>query len=187
MLDPLLVGIALHLSKVCKRRQVRMRCGAVVALVEVIGQDLPVVVTLHAVLMIQLIVLKVGVCKSVLLINGVEVLGPRLRVIRAVEVDPDEAIAIKLEMDLEKTVLALVETFENVVVGRLGKVAAQTVRPTVVLAGKDGRVALSSSLDNWKGSVTADVVKGVQAALPVPGNNELVACNVELEPISCLG
>lgn len=111
--------------------------GAVIAFVKVVGQNLPVVLALHAVFLVESVVIPVDLLKTFLLINTLEVASPRFRVLRAVEVDPDKAIRIDLEMDLEKAVLALVEVLELVVVGCLGEVATQSIRPTMVLACKD--------------------------------------------------
>lgn len=137
VLDPFLVGITLHLSKVGKSGQIRMRRGTVIALIEVVCENLPVVVSLHAVLVVENIVLKLDLVQSLLLVDAVEMLLPRLWVVGAVEVDPDEAIGIDLEVNLEETVLALVESIKHIVVGGLGEVATQTIRPAVILAGKD--------------------------------------------------
>jgi hypothetical protein len=158
-----------------------------VAFVEVVGKNLPVVCTLHTILVIQSIILKVDILQSLLLINPIKVACPRLRVLRAIQVDPDKAICINLEMNLEQTVLALVESLQLVIVRRLGKIATQAIGPTVVLARKDRRVSLRSALNNGKCTVATHVVKGIEVALAVARHDKLIACDVELEPISCLG
>jgi hypothetical protein len=73
---------------------------AVIALVIVVGQDLPVEFALHIPGVIKLVLLEVVVLESGLLIDSLKVIRPSdLRGLAGIQVDPDEAILVKVNMN----------------------------------------------------------------------------------------
>lgn len=78
---------------------------AVIALVVVIGKNLPVEVTLHIPGVIEIIFIKVVILEARLLIGTFKVIFPgNLRGLGSIQVDPNEAIAVKVHVDRRKLV-----------------------------------------------------------------------------------
>ena len=76
---------------------------AVVALVVVVGQDLPVEVAIHVPSVVEVVVLEVVVLESGLLIDALKVVLPgHLGGLLVIQVDPDKAIAVEVDMDGEE-------------------------------------------------------------------------------------
>jgi hypothetical protein len=79
---------------------------AVVAFVVVIGQNLPVEVTLHIPSVVEEVVIEIVVVETGLLVDTVKVVCPGdLGSLLGVEVDPNEAIAIDVHMNGRKVVI----------------------------------------------------------------------------------
>jgi len=82
---------------------------AVVTLVIVVGQNLPVKVALHVPGMVKVVLLKVVVVKSGLLIDPVKVIFPgNLGSLAGVQVHPDKAVSV--HVDVNGVEIVLVET-----------------------------------------------------------------------------
>ena len=86
-------------------------------------------------------------------------------------------------MNREKTVLGLLEVLELLITRCLRKLAVQTVRPAVVLAGEDLCVA-TVFLDDGVCAVSAYVVECVNLARSVLGNNNVVVGDVVAEEVA---
>lgn len=79
---------------------VGVRNLAVVAFVVVIGQNLPVEVTLHVPSVIEVVVVEIVVVETRLLVNTVKVVLPgNLGGLLGIKIDPDKAITIDMHMD----------------------------------------------------------------------------------------
>lgn len=73
---------------------------AVVTLIVVIGKNLPVEIALHVPGMIKDIVFKVVVIKARLFVNPVKVILPgHLGHVSSIQIDPNEAVSVDMEMD----------------------------------------------------------------------------------------
>lgn len=107
---------------------------AVVALVVVVCENLPVVVTLHLPGVVKLIVLKVVLLEAGLRVDALKVFVPRnLGRIFAIKVDPDEALVVNVDVDREKTVLGNVKITDVLEARRIGEVAVEIIGPAVLL------------------------------------------------------
>lgn len=114
--------------KISEGGDIRVSCLAVIALVVVVGQDLPVVGALHLPAVVEYIVVEVKLVVLLLLIGSQEVLLPRdLGHGLGVKVDPDEAVAVDVHVDGEQAVLGLVEARELLISRCLGQVATETI------------------------------------------------------------
>ena len=130
------LGVAVKRLQVEEFRDIRMGGRAVVALVEVVGQDLPVVFAVQLIRAHEIVVVEVIGFVPFLLVDILEMLFPRhLRGLLRIQIDPDEAIHIDLDMDSEEAVLVLVDPVLEA--GRFGQFAIQAVGPSVVSAGQD--------------------------------------------------
>lgn len=123
--------------QVSDSRNVWVRRLAVVALVVVIGQDLPVIGPLHLPAMVENVVFEVKLLILFLFIGTEEIILPRdLGYSFSIKVDPDEAIAVDVYMNWQQTILGLVKACELLITWCLGQVAAQTVRPAMISEGQ---------------------------------------------------
>lgn len=183
-----MVGGALHVIclEVGDGRQIWVCCLAVVAFVEVVGKDLPVEVAFHGVRVIEVIIVKIELLESLLLVGTFELLVPRyLRNFVRVHVDVNEAVGVNVNVDWEEAVFGLVEAFKILVARGLRQLAIQTIRPSMVFAREDLRVALLL-LDDGVGSVSANIVEGVDLAIAVLRDNKVVVGTVVAQPITRL-
>jgi len=85
----------------------------------------------------------------------------------------------------KQAVLGLVEPIEFLVARRLGQLAVESVRPTMVLASENFGRALISCYD-WKCPMSANVVEGIDLPLPISSEHKFEARDLELEPVSRL-
>lgn len=167
-----------------ERRDVGV-CGlAVVAFIEVVRSDLPVVVGVKLVRVVQLVVIEVELVKSRLLVGTVEGLLPGdLGGLLRVQVNPDEPLGIDTEVDREQAVLGFVEILQEVIVGRLGQLAVQAVRPSVIAAREDvGTTCVL--LDDGVCAVAADVVKCVDRFGAVHDDDEVVTSHAVAKEVT---
>lgn len=198
--------------KISHRRNVWVSRLAVVAFVVVVGQDLPVVRTVHLPAVIKDVVVKVEFTVLFLLIGTEEVVFPLdLGNGFGIEVDPNETIAVNVYMNGKQAILGLVKACELLISWCLGQVPTQTVRPAMVskvmyrkyqvyrcialkcsewlhylLAREDhGRAFLL--MNNGIGAVAADVVKSIDLTLAVARYYEVKVCNLKVEPVSSIG
>lgn len=119
--------------QVSHRRDIGVCCLAVIALVIVVSQDLPVIVAVHLPGVVEDIFIEVEVLVLLLGVGAGEVVLPRhLRRFFGVKVDPDEAIVVNVGVDVEKPILGFVEALELLVAGSFCQVAAETVRPAMI-------------------------------------------------------
>lgn len=119
--------------EVSHRRNVGMGGLAVVALVVIVGQYLPVVVTVHLPGVVKDIVIEVELFVLLLGISASEVILPcHLWRVFGVKVDPDEAIVVNVGVNAEQPVLGFVKTLKLLVTRSLRQVPAETVRPAMV-------------------------------------------------------
>lgn len=140
---------------------IRVSDLAVVALVVVVGKDLPVVVALHLPDVIELVVVKVVVGEALMCVKVVKVILPGdLRGLSAVHVDPDEATSINLNVDGEKTILLLVKASAGITV-------------VTLLRSDDG-----------EGTEAGDVVESVDVTILVASNDKLEVGHLILEPVT---
>jgi hypothetical protein len=124
VLDVAALEIAVKRVEVEKGRNVRVRRGAVVALVEVVRQGLPVVLAVELVGVVQLVVAKVHLAVPLLHVDVLEVLVPaHLGLFLGVHVDPDEAVLVNLGVDPEQPVLILFRLVHVLEAGGLGELA----------------------------------------------------------------
>ena len=92
-------GISL---KVGHSWQVRMCGSAVIALIVVVGEDLPVVWSFHLPHVVEHVVVEVEHLVALLLINALEVVLPgNFGLCFGIEVDPNEAVDVDVYMDWE--------------------------------------------------------------------------------------
>lgn len=100
MLNMAILGLDVVGVEVCNLGDLRMGDPAVIALVIVVGQNLPVEFAFHIPSVIEEVVLKVVVFESRLLIDPVKVVLPsNLGGLRCVQVHPDEAISVEVHMN----------------------------------------------------------------------------------------
>ena len=90
-----------------------------------------------------------------------------------------------MHVDGHQSVALLVEAVEFLVAGRFGQLAAQPVRPAVVFAAEDLRLARLLR-DDGEGAVAADVVEAVDLALTVAAEDEAVLGDVKFEEVAGL-
>ena len=153
---------------------IRVRRRAVVAFVEVVAGDLPVVLAIELVAMVELILVEVELLEALLLVDGVKLLLPRhLGFLVAVHVDPDEAVDVDVDVDGEEAVDGLVEAVEFLVLRSFSQFAVEAVRPAVVSTGKDGLFALVL-LDDGVGAVPTYVVERVDLAVTPADDDDVV-------------
>lgn len=164
VLDVLLLSLDPVRVEVGNGGDVRVSDLAVVTLVVVVGEDLPVVVTLHLPDVVEVVVVKVVVREALVGVKVVKVILPGdLGNLGAVHVDPDEATSINLDVDGEKTVLLLVKASAGIAV-----------------------VALLRS-DNGEGTESGNVVEGVDVLILILGDDKLEVGNLILEPVASVG
>lgn len=78
--------------------------------------------------MIKHVVIHPKVLQPRLFVNLRKELFPRdTRLLRRIQVDPDEAKLVYVDVDLEETVLRLIEGRELLILGRLGQLAVETI------------------------------------------------------------
>lgn len=178
VLDVAALGLDVVRVEVCNGGNVRVRRLAVIALVVVVRQDLPVVVALHLPRVVKHVVVKVVVFEPRLLVNPFKVVLPRhLGHLTRIHVDPDKPVLVDVDMQREQAVFRLVKILHVLVPGRLGQLAVQPIRPPVILACQHAVVA-SLLGHNRECPVPADIVEGVDVVLSVPGDDELEAGHV---------
>lgn len=89
-------------------------------LVVVVAQCLPIVISGLTPLMIEAIFLEIEARQPFLSIHTSEVVVPRYCGLwRSVEVDPDESRGVNVDMDREKGILRLVESWNVLILGCL--------------------------------------------------------------------
>lgn len=133
MLDVPILELAVKGVKVQERGNVCVRRRAVVAFVEVVGQDLPVVVSIQLVGVVQIVIVKVDLVVPRLHVDIVKVLLPgHLGSLLGVHVDPDEAVLVDFCVDAKQAILLLIKLTQSLVARGFGQVAVEAVRPSVV-------------------------------------------------------
>lgn len=100
-----------------------------------------------------------------------------------VEVDPDEAVSIDVGVYGKQSVLILVEV-EVLVAWCFRQFAIESITPAMISTCEDLRISRAFFLDDGIRAVPADVVESVDGALPVFGDDEVVACNGVAEPVA---
>ena len=187
---------------------------AVVALVVVVGQDLPIVVPVHLPGVVKDVVIEVEVFILLLGITPSKVILPvHLRRVLGVEVDPNEAVVIYMGVNAEQPILGLVETLKLLVARRLRQVSAEAIRPAVVSVDdlvsscrfknwdaqlQAGWIKLYSPareyhrgalllMDDGIGAVPADIVKSINGALAITSYDEIEASDLKIQPVACVG
>lgn len=101
------------------------------------------------------------------------------------QVRPDEAESVNMNVDRKQTLLRLVKALNSIETRSLGKLAIESIAPAVILATEYiGRTALS--LYNRESSVATDVVKAVDLALAIFDQEERVARDVEFLKVAGL-
>lgn len=164
---------------------VRMRGFTMITLVVVVGQNLPVPVALHVPRVVVPVVVEVVVIQPLLLVDDTEVILPcDLRLLTAIQVDPNETALVDVDMDGQKAVLALVEFFElaSEFTG-FGELAVDTICPAMILALEDARVSCITVHDRVS-TVSAVVVKRVHITLTISTNHERETSDIATQPIS---
>lgn len=100
MLNVAVLGLDVVGVEVGNGRNVGMGNLAVIALVVVVGEDLPVELALHVPCVVKDIVLEIVVLESRLLIDTVKVVLPGyLRRLATIQVDPDEAVLVDMRVN----------------------------------------------------------------------------------------
>lgn len=128
VLNVSIFGVAVEGIEIQELGDVGVGGWAVVTFVEVISQNFPVVVSLELIGMIQIIVFEVVVLVSLLRVDVLEMFFPRnLGDLLCIEVNPDEAVHVNLDVNSEQVVLVLVEAIEILIPGRLGEFAVQSI------------------------------------------------------------
>jgi hypothetical protein len=157
----------------------------VVAFVEVISQNLPVIVTLEGIIVVEIVVIEVVGFIPFLLVDVPEMFLPRhfWDFIR-IHVYPDKAIDVDLKMDSEKTVLLFVEVAQLLVVRSFGEFAIQSVRPAVVSTSEDFGISGTLFLNYRVRTVSAHVVECVDVALSVTSDDEVETGKLVAEPVA---
>ena len=83
-----------------------------IALIEIIRQDLPIVFAFHGVGVIEDIILKVETIVSFLLVDILKMLFPRhFRSFFGVQVDVDETVNVSAYVNWKQAILGFVESF----------------------------------------------------------------------------
>lgn len=161
VLDVAARGVNVVGAEVRSLGNIRIGRLAVIALVVVVGQDFPVVLSLQLPGVVELVILKVVGSQPLLLLDTVKVVGPgNFRLRTSIQVHPDKSILVNMDMEGQKAVRGLVESREILISRRLGELAVEAVRPPVVFARQDAVVALLLG-NNGEGPVSADVVECV--------------------------
>lgn len=107
---------------------IRVGCLAVVALVEVVRGDLPVVVRVELVRVVERVLVEVELVKTRLLVDACEGFSPGdFGRFAGVQIHPDEALGVNMQVDWEEAVLFLFKFAQGVVVRGFGEFAVQTV------------------------------------------------------------
>lgn len=108
-----------------------------VAFIVIVGQNLPVVVSLHFPNVIEFVFIEVELLTPCLRVNAFKfVLPGYLWLLLAIKVDPDEALIVDVDMNGKQTIFALVKMVQLLISGSLSKRPIQPIRPSMVLAGK---------------------------------------------------
>ena len=164
---------------------ISMCCRAVVAFIKIIGQNLPVIVTLKGITVVEIVVLEDVGLIPFLLVDILEMFLPRhfWDFIR-IHVYPDKAIDVDLKVDSEKTVLLFVEVAQLLVVCSFGEFAIQPVGPAVVSASEDFGISGTLFLNYGVRTVSAHVVECVDIALSVTSDDEIEPCKLVAEPVA---
>lgn len=109
MLDVAVLGLDVVGVQIGDGGDIRVRVLAMVALVVVVGQNLPVEVALLLPRVVEVVVVEVVVVEAGLLVDAVKVILPGyLGGLFGVEVDPDEAVTIDVHMDGGKVLVVKV-------------------------------------------------------------------------------
>lgn len=185
VLNVSVLGVAVERIQIEKLGDIRMCCRAVIAFVEVVCQDLPVILAVQLVGIIEVVVVEVVGLVSVLLVDVFEVLLPRhLGRLVCIHIHPDKAVDIDLDMDAKEPVLALVEAIQFLVLRGFGQRAVQSIGPAVIPAGQDFGIPFALLLDHGVRTVSADVVERVDGALPVTDDEEVKTRNLIPQPVA---
>lgn len=183
VLDVAARGVDVGGAEVRNAGNIRTGRLAVIALVVVVGQDFPVVLSLQLPGVVELVVLKVVGSEPLLLLGAVKGVGPgNFRLRTGVQVHPDESILVNVDMERQKAVGGLVESSEILISRGLGELAVEAVRPPVVFARQDAVVALLLG-DNGEGPVSADVVECVDGSGAVLGDDKFKAGHLISQPV----
>lgn len=99
-----------------------------IALVVVVGKNLPVVGAFHLPHVVENVVIKVVEAISFLSVDAIKVILPgNFRRFARIEINPDEPIAVDVDMYRKQAVPAAVEIHKFLVAWCLGKVAVETI------------------------------------------------------------
>lgn len=153
-----------------------MRCSAVIALVVVINNSLPVGIQfLIPFVIISIFSRNVELVHPVTLVEVSQLILPLytglLPLFGGLEVHPYEPSLVDMDMNGKEAMLALVEALDSVEPWCFREVALEAIRPAVVFATQDtGRAA--ALLDHRVRPVAADIVKPVDVPAAVPDEEE---------------
>lgn len=112
-----------------------MARGTMITFIVVVGQNLPVIVACHLPCMVKLVVVKVELLASLLLIYTLEFIIPaNFWFGFAIQIDPDEAVVVNVDMDRKEAVLCLIKPGNLIIPWSLGQLAIQSVRPAMIPA-----------------------------------------------------
>src|SRR5699024_10024309 len=101
----------------------------------------------------------------------------------SIKIHPDKPIVIHMNMNREQTILALIKPIQLLIPRRLGKLAVKTIRPSMVLARENTRLARFLR-HHGKSAVAADVVEGVDISFTILDEDKGETRNGVLEPVA---
>lgn len=188
VLDVSVFRITVEGVQVEEVRDIRMCRWAVIALVEIIRKNLPVIVPLKLIGMVQVVVVEIQAQSpiSFLCVNALKVLFPgNLWDLLCVEVHPNESVHVDPGMNRQEAITLLIKV-KALVARCLGELPVQSIRPAVVPTGQDLCISGTLVLDDGIGAVAADVVEGVYTTLAVSNDDDVEAGQFTSEPVARL-
>ncbi|KAI6774900.1 hypothetical protein HG530_001658 [Fusarium avenaceum] len=181
MLDVATLGIDSISREIRHSSSIWMSGLAVITLVVVVRQGLPVIIAAHAPSMVKVVVFEVERFVSRHFVDVVELGRPILRRLGGVQVDPNKPLGINLNMNTKKAVIALVKTLHVIVSRCFGKLSVQTIRPPMIFARKYACLAFIPRHDR-EGSMAANVMEAIYLPVFVLDEEELESCLFEPHP-----
>lgn len=143
-----------------------MRNSAMVAFVVVISKCFPIVIAVHLPCVVECVLAEVESLEALLRVDTLEIIFPRDGIWRRVQIDPDEAQRISVNMHGEQTLVLFLESRDVIELRGFGQFSVEAVRPPMVLARKDFRIALVFR-DKGESSMATNIMEPVQVALPI--------------------
>lgn len=184
VLDVAVFEIGVESFEIDEVRDVRVGGGTMVTFVKVVGEDLPVEITFDLVGVVELVIVEIKLAVPFLLVDVVEMFFPGyFWGLFGVHVDPDEAVDVDFDVDAKETVLLLLIPLQVLIARSFGEFSIQAVRPAVVSASEDLRVAFLLLHDRVS-TMSTDVVEGIDVSSTVSVDDDIVSCNVEAKEVS---